>query len=162
MEAYERVTTQPLREDTLQQSDGGYFSLAQTKGKISFLYFTSTICGIANFGNKVINRLYEDYSPEDVVVQGILTESIDPRAAEAYRQRSDIKFPLAINRNGYHEYFIGSELTPAAVIIDRNGHAKKVYFGMDYVTNTTEPKYRNTIDELLNETQKQSTRFQYD
>ena len=127
------------------------------KGKIAFVYFTSATCGVCMTATPVINRIIDDYSDKGVVVASVMLEAISPEAAELFRSRSGLKCPVAVNRNGFYENYIGMTYSPLVMIVKPDGYVKKIVFGMAHSVEPTEREYRKNLDECLAEMERVST-----
>lgn len=112
------VESGPLPGDTLKLVGGGEISLNDSKGKIRVLLLTSNYCGFCKFATPVVNKLYEDYSADDVAVLGVVlqTEAEMP-TLEALKRDEGMRFPLAKNNGHFYEYFLPSGLAPAILVI---------------------------------------------
>jgi peroxiredoxin len=130
---------------TLYAADGKKMSLTQMKGKVVLLDFYFIGCTGCMLSIKPLNKLYEKYKNQDVVIASI-TERDSKKSVLAFDKNYKIKYPGYVDAaDVVKSYHIGA--FPTFYFIDKEGKIAKV---MDGYGDDFEEKVTSIIDSLLN------------
>ncbi len=131
---------------TLESAYGDSISLAEMKGKVTLIEFTSVTCGPCKVAIPFLDKLDKEYSTKDFAFVSIETLERSRRALRKYQERHRFDFPfLKSNRNIREDYRVGP--TPTFMILDRAGVIRKVIQG--YRKGKSEALIREAINDLI-------------
>jgi len=132
---------------TLVDINGEQFSLSDYLGKVVILDFFSTYCGPCIIEIEHLMGLYDEYSPDKLV---ILSISVNPytdtvQVLQNFAQQNEITWTVASDTDNV-AYNYGVSPIPHLVIIDAEGYKRHSHIGL-----TAESTLRSEIDSLLSE-----------
>ena len=143
--------------DTLTLLNGTQVSLNDGTDRVRVIFLSTTQCGVSYAAYPSLNRIYESYSPDSVLVFGVMRESnAQPQAVLDALKKNDVRVPMALNNGRFYEYFYPEGLAPAVIVADRNGRIALIQTGFDPINpESTETRIRNAINRALNATDKE-------
>lgn len=149
------ILNAPLPTDTLTLLDGTQVSLADDTDRVKVIVFTTTQCGVSLTAIPFINRIYESYPADSVQIFGVMRETVaQPRAVLDALKKNDFRVPVALNNGRFYEYFYPQGLSPAVIVIGRNGRIAFIQNGFNYMNpEDTESRICNAINRALNTTE---------
>ena len=132
---------------TLVDINGEQFSLSDHLGKVVLLDFFTTWCGPCIFEIEHLKGLYNEYSPDQLV---ILSISVDPYTdtvpiLQNFAQQNEMTWTVARDTDNI-AYRYGVSPIPHLVIVDAEGYKRHNHIGL-----TAESTFRSEIDSLLSE-----------
>lgn len=132
---------------TLVGINGEQFSLSDHLGKVVLLDFFTTWCGPCIFEIEHLKGLYNEYSPDQLV---ILSISVDPytdtvQVLQSFAQQNEMTWTVARDTDNV-AYRYGVSPIPHLVIVDAEGYKRHNHIGL-----TAESTLRSEIDPLLSE-----------
>ncbi len=118
------------------------------KKKPVVLVFFSMYCPHCREEMPFLNRIYEKYTKEGLVLLGICVNTTDSEETlRAFRDTVGIKFPLAMDyEDNMLSMIYGVNGVPATFLIDKNGNVKKIEVGF---AKELAPEFEREIAELL-------------
>lgn len=132
---------------TLVDINGEQFSLSDHLGKVVLLDFFATWCGPCILENEHLKGLYNEYSPDQLV---ILSISVDPdtdtvQVLQNFAQQNEMTWTVARDTDNVAYRYSVSPI-PHLVIVDAEGYKRHSHIGL-----TAELTLRSEIDSLLSE-----------
>jgi len=132
---------------TLVDINGEQFSLSDHLGKVVLLDFFTTWCGPCIFEIEHLKGLYNEYSPDQLV---ILSISVDPytdtvQILQNFAQQNEMTWTVARDTDNI-AYRYGVSPIPHLVIVDAEGYKRHNHIGL-----TAESTLGSEIDSLLSE-----------
>jgi len=132
---------------TLVDINGEQFSLSDHLGKVVLLDFFTTWCGPCIFEIEHLKGLYNEYSPDQLV---ILSISVDPYTdtvpiLQNFAQQNEMTWTVARDTANV-AYRYGVSPIPHLVIVDAEGYKRHNHIGL-----TAESTLGSEIDSLLSE-----------
>jgi peroxiredoxin len=157
LNAAQASDTRPAPNYSAQTVDGKTISIESYRGQVVLFAFIYTECPHCQKVSQMLQRLQEAYGEKDV--QPFIV-AINPDAATrlpAFVEKLAIKYPIAIDTQPNARKFMGIPatgwvMTPALVIIDREGTIRFEHAGNDPAVDD-EPALRALIDTLVAKTQ---------
>lgn len=110
---------QEAEDFTLENVEGDAVSLSQHRGKVVLLDFWATWCGPCLEAHPVIDRIYQEWKDEGLVVIGISSESRE--SIQQYMGEHGYTFMNLFDRNHSVSREYNVDVIPAVFIIDREG-----------------------------------------
>lgn len=131
---------------SLLDARGDSISLAELKGKVTLLEFTSVTCGPCKLAIPFLNDLMGKYEEQDFALISIETLDRSIGALQHYQDRHGVKFPfLQSNPKIRADYNVGP--TPTFMVVDRQGKITNVFQG--YGQGRTDEELLRAIEDLI-------------
>lgn len=125
-EAAEEVKTIPAIDFTLKDQYGNTHTLSDYKGKTVFLNFWATWCSPCRAEMPDIQKLYEEFQQEDVVILGVAAPGLGREKSEegikGFLEENGYTYPVVmdIDAEAFQAYGINS--FPTTFMIDKDGN----------------------------------------
>jgi thiol-disulfide isomerase/thioredoxin len=111
-----------LPDITLESFDGTPFALKSLRGKPSLVVFWASTCSTCISELPKLIKLYNDYSPKDLEIVGIVIYYNDPNQAYSMMQKKHIPYRILLDRNKKATYaFGGVQYTPTTFLVSPSG-----------------------------------------
>lgn len=146
---------------SLPTLDGGTVSLQSQRGKVVVLAIGASWLPLSRQQAVIVNKLSKKYSPNDVAIYFITTDSAnaksknfaDDAAVRSFATRNKMTAPILRDADGATtlKRFKVDQL-PSFVLIDKNGNASEPYAGLDpdaAATDNLANSISQAIDKLL-------------
>jgi len=134
----------PMPKLDMAKSGGGTLSTASLKGKVVVLDFWATWCAPCVGASPVMQKLYEKYSKQGLVIVGSnITDS--PAKVAEYAKKHNYTFPFT-SGNAPAAAKLGIQAIPVFLFIDRKGVVQRVDTGVDAGSPAS---WEKTIQSLL-------------
>jgi peroxiredoxin len=108
---------------------GGPASLASLRGRVVVLDFWAIWCGPCRMVAPKLNALQGKYGAQGLSVVGITTDDLEQAAA--FRERTQMKYPVVSDPNGDTTSVYGVSGLPTLFVIDKRGVVRDVAVGYD-------------------------------
>ena len=112
---------------TLQQMDGTKASLADYQGKVIILNFWGTYCPPCVREMPLIQRYYDQYKDQGLVVLGV-NENDPLVTAKAFVRQYSLTFPILLDKSTVAKLY-GATAYPTTFFIARDGSIKAIKIG---------------------------------
>lgn len=127
----------PMPDFKLTDASGKEEALANYKGKIVVLNFSSPNCPFSNGADPAINALAEKYKDKDVVFIGVdSNKNVTQEDLEKHRAEAKVPYAILKDKGNAYADAVGAKVTPELFIIDKEG--KLAYHGAP--DNRTSPE----------------------
>ena len=126
---------------------GGHTELTAHRGKVVWVTFWTTWCGVCKRVLPSINALQQIYWNRGVEVLAIDVEE-DPATVAAYVQQHKLTVPVVLDHAGSVARLYDVPGFPTSLLIDKQGKVADTFVGGD---NYASPRYLDRIHELLAE-----------
>lgn len=150
------ISSALIPTDTLTLLNGTQVSLNDGTDRVRVIFLSTTQCGVSHAAYPSLNRIYESYSPDSVLVFGVMRETnAQPQAVLDALKKNDVRVPMALNNGRFYEYFYPDGLSPAVIVADQTGRIVLIQTGFNTINpEGTETRIRNAITRALNATDK--------
>lgn len=118
----------PFAKIVLEDPQGRMIRLGDFKGKVRLIDVWATWCGPCRMIIPHLNRLYDRYRGEGLVVIGV---SADDRPADvvAYTSRVPIRYPTGMMNPDMVKLLGYPDALPTSYLVDRNGRLRRKFIG---------------------------------
>lgn len=125
-EAAEEVKTIPAIDFTLKDQYGNTHTLSDYKGKTVFLNFWSTWCSPCRAEMPDIQKLYEEFQQEDVVILGVAAPGLGREKSEegikGFLEENGYTYPVVMDTDAEAFQAYGINSFPTTFMIDKDGN----------------------------------------
>jgi thiol-disulfide isomerase/thioredoxin len=125
-------------------------------GRAVCFAFLHPTCPLAQEYGPVLGQLAADFADEGIRFVGVVCESDDPAAIDAYRTKFGLTFPIHLDTDFTLAEALGATITPEAVLVDRAGRIRYAgriddrYKIRGVITpGDAEPELANAIQDLV-------------
>ena len=148
-EAAEEVKTIPAIDFTLKDQYGNTHTLSDYKGKTVFLNFWATWCSPCRAEMPDIQKLYEEFQQEDVVILGVAAPNLGREKSEegikGFLEENGYTYPVVMDTEAEAFQAYGINSFPTTFMIDKDGNV----FG--YIPGQlSEETMRDIISQTIN------------
>ena len=148
-EAAEEVKTIPAIDFTLKDQYGNTHTLSDYKGKTVFLNFWATWCSPCRAEMPDIQKLYEEFQQEDVVILGVAAPNLGREKSEegikGFLEENGYTYPVLMDTEAEAFQAYGINSFPTTFMIDKDGNV----FG--YIPGQlSEETMRDIISQTIN------------
>lgn len=125
-EAAEEVKTIPAIDFTLKDQYGNTHTLSDYKGKTVFLNFWATWCSPCKAEMPDIQKLYEEFQQEDVVILGVAAPGLGREKSEegikGFLEENGYTYPVVMDTGAEAFQAYGINSFPTTFMIDKDGN----------------------------------------
>ncbi len=125
-EAAEEVKTIPAIDFTLKDQYGNTHTLSDYKGKTVFLNFWATWCSPCRAEMPDIQKLYEEFQQEDVVILGVAAPNLGKEQSEegirTFLEANGYTYPVVMDTEAEAFQAYGINSFPTTFMIDKDGN----------------------------------------
>lgn len=125
-EAAEEVKTIPAIDFTLKDQYGNTRTLSDYKGKTVFLNFWATWCSPCKAEMPDIQKLYEEFQQEDVVILGVAAPNLGKEQSEegirTFLEENGYTYPVLMDTEAEAFQAYGINSFPTTFMIDKDGN----------------------------------------
>lgn len=125
-EAAEEVKTIPAIDFTLKDQYGNTHTLSDYKGKTVFLNFWATWCSPCKAEMPDIQKLYEEFQQEDVVILGVAAPNLGREKSEegikGFLEENGYTYPVVMDTGAEAFQAYGINSFPTTFMIDKDGN----------------------------------------
>ena len=125
-EAAEEVKTIPAIDFTLKDQYGNTHTLSDYKGKTVFLNFWATWCSPCRAEMPDIQKLYEEFQQEDVVILGVAAPNLGREKSEegikGFLEENGYTYPVLMDTEAEAFQAYGINSFPTTFMIDKDGN----------------------------------------
>jgi cytochrome c biogenesis protein CcmG, thiol:disulfide interchange protein DsbE len=133
-------------EFKLETSDGQSIALSDDRGKAVLVNVWATWCPPCRAEMPTIEKIYQEYQNQGLVVLGVdSTIQDDPTAIAPFVKQYDITFPILLDINGEASDLYELRSLPTSFFIGRDGVIKEVVVGGPM----SEALLRTNIEEIM-------------
>lgn len=125
----------------------GTLTDASNLGRITYVDFWASWCGPCRLSLPALNRLSQEFDPEDFAVVAISVDYVDEDALD-FLARYPVDYPVAIDKTGDSGRAFAVAGMPSGYLIGRDGLIREVHVGF---RKGDEQVLRERIQTLLSE-----------
>jgi len=120
---------QQAKDFKIAALDGGRLNLADFKGKVVFLNLWATWCGPCKEEMPAMERLWQRYKGEGLVVIALSMDSGGAKTVKPYIERAKYTYAIGLDPKMEIAQLYGAHSVPSTFIIDRNGALRAIALG---------------------------------
>jgi peroxiredoxin len=120
---------QQAKDFKIAALDGGRLNLADFKGKVVFLNLWATWCGPCKEEMPAMERLWQRYKGEGLVVIALSMDSGGAKIVKPYIERAKYTYPIGLDPKMEIAQLYGAHSVPSTFIIDRSGALRAIALG---------------------------------
>lgn len=148
-EAAEEVKTIPAIDFTLKDQYGNTHTLSDYKGKTVFLNFWATWCSPCKAEMPDIQKLYEEFQQEDVVILGVAAPNLGREKSEegikGFLEENGYTYPVVMDTEAEVFQAYGINSFPTTFMMDKDGNVFG-YISGQLSEETMRDIIRQTVD----------------
>ena len=148
-ETAEEVKTIPAIDFTLKDQYGNTHTLSDYKGKTVFLNFWATWCSPCKAEMPDIQKLYEEFQQEDVVILGVAAPNLGREKSEegikGFLEENGYTYPVVMDTEAETFQAYGINSFPTTFMIDKDGNVFG-YISGQLSEETMRDIIRQTVD----------------
>ena len=113
---------------SVQDPQGRKIKLGEFKGRVRVFDVWATWCGPCRMIIPHLNRLYERYRDQGLVVIGVSVDD-SPADVVAFTARTPIRYPTGMMNRDLFEVLGSPEAVPTSYLVDRSGRLRRTFVG---------------------------------
>jgi thiol-disulfide isomerase/thioredoxin len=118
----------PYAKISLQDPQGRVIRLSEFKGKVRLIDVWASWCGPCRMTIPDLNRLYERYRGQGLVVVGVSVDS-SPAEVVAFARRTPLKYPVGMMNPEIGTLLGNPDALPTTFLVDRTGRLRRKFIG---------------------------------
>jgi cytochrome c biogenesis protein CcmG, thiol:disulfide interchange protein DsbE len=118
----------PYAKISLQDPQGRIIRLSGFKGKVRLIDVWASWCGPCRMTIPDLNRLYDRYRGEGLVVVGVSVDN-SPADVVAFTRRTPLKYPVGMMNPEIGTLLGNPDALPTSFLVDRTGRLRRKFIG---------------------------------
>jgi len=118
----------PYAKIALQDPQGRLIRLSAFKGKVRLIDVWASWCGPCRMTIPDLNRLYERYRGEGLVIVGVSVDD-SPADVVAFSRRTPLKYPVGMMNPEMGDLLGNPDALPTSFLVDRTGRLRRKFIG---------------------------------
>lgn len=139
----EDVPKEAATDFTIDQFDGGSFSLSAHKGRPVVINFFASWCIPCKAEAPALDKVYQEFKIKNVAFLGIAIQDTETKA-KGFVEENGITFPAGLDEDGLIKESYGVYGIPVTYFIDKNGLINYTHAGI-----LTEDLIRYELEKIL-------------
>jgi len=118
----------PYVKIALQDPQGRVIRFSDFKGKVRLIDVWASWCGPCRMTIPDLNRLYERYRAQGLVVVGVSVDN-SPADVVAFTHKTPLKYPVGMMTPEIETLLGNPDALPTSFLVDRNGKLRRKFIG---------------------------------
>jgi len=118
----------PYARLSLQDPQGRIIRLSDFKGKVRLIDVWASWCGPCRMTIPDLNRLYDRYRGQGLVVVGVSVDS-SPAEVVAFTHKTPLKYPVGMMNSEIGTLLGNPDVLPTSFLVDRTGRLRRKFIG---------------------------------
>jgi thiol-disulfide isomerase/thioredoxin len=118
----------PYARISLQDPQGRIIRLSDFKGKVRLIDVWASWCGPCRMTIPDLNRLYDRYRGQGLVVVGVSVDS-SPSEVVAFTRKTPLKYPVGMMNAEMGTLLGNPDSLPTSYLVDRTGRLRRKFIG---------------------------------
>jgi len=118
----------PYAKISLQDPQGRIIRLSEFKGKVRLIDVWASWCGPCRMTIPDLNRLYDRYRGQGLVVVGVSVDS-SPAEVVAFTRKTPLKYPVGMMNSEIGTLLGNPDALPTTYLVDRTGRLRRKFIG---------------------------------
>ncbi|HYS06432.1 MAG TPA: TlpA disulfide reductase family protein [Candidatus Dormibacteraeota bacterium] len=122
------VREDPYAKISLQDPQGRIIRFSDFKGKVRLIDVWASWCGPCRMTIPDLNRLYDRYRGQGLVVVGVSVDS-SPAEVVAFTRKTPLKYPVGMMNSEIGTLLGNPDALPTTFLVDRTGRLRRKFIG---------------------------------
>ena len=118
----------PYAKVSLQDPQGRLIRFSEFKGKVRLIDVWASWCGPCRMTIPDLNRLYDRYRGQGLVVVGVSVDS-SPADVVAFARKTPLKYPVGMMTPEIETLLGNPDALPTSFLVDRTGRLRRKFVG---------------------------------